>query len=241
MGNPAAVRGKLALVFLAVSVLGAAVTALTLLAGGPEARPAYASPDHLTAAKVAYAEGDLARAETILREALTTRPDCRKAKLLLGRVLLGRGRLEESRATFSSIMKDDKESCEAARGLAEVHEALNQPDLAAVWWQRAASLNSGSAEPHLRLARVLQKKGDLTGALSALQQARAIDPKREDVDAFFQEVLAAQMPPASSIGGPFPGASLAPRLQTPDPRALGPVPQPPDPTRHFPRPGGRNP
>jgi tetratricopeptide (TPR) repeat protein len=229
-------RGLFALACLALAIVLAAGAALTLARRGDEGRACAPPASALDRARTAYAEGDLARAEEILREVLASAPGDRAAKLPFGRVLLGRGRLQAAREAFSAVLKEDKDNVEAVRGLAEVSEALGDLDAAAAGWRRAAALNSGSAEPRVRLARVLQKKNDFAGAMAALQQARSIDPKREDVDVLFQEVLAAQAAaPAGPPGFPHPGGvSMPPHPQVPNPRTSVPIPQPPDPLKGYP-------
>jgi tetratricopeptide (TPR) repeat protein len=236
-------RGALALGFLGISVLLAATATLVLL-GPSTARggPAPRGPASLEAAKLAFADRDFARAKNLLEELLKSDWKNVSARLLLGRVLYEQGRLVAARETFTAVLKEEKDNEEAVRGLAGTYEALNQPDLAAVWWQRAVALNKGrDAEPHLRLARVLSKS-DFADAMAALEQARAIDPKREDVEALFQEILAAQATPANPPGVPRAGMVFPLRPPAaPDPRTIAPVPQAPDPAKGFPKPQGRNP
>jgi len=235
-------RGALALGFLGISLLLAVVAALTLL--GPSAAgggPATRAADPLEVAKLAFADRDFARAGNLLEELLKSDSKNVSARLLLGRALYEQGRLAAARETFSAILKEEKDNEGAVRGLAGTYEALNQPDLAAAWWQRAVALNnSKDPEPHKRLAQVLLKKGDHAGAMAALQQARAIDPKREDVEALFQEILTAQAVPGGPAGISRPGSPIPPGLQPPDPRTRIPTPQPPDPSKEFPRPGERS-
>ncbi len=228
-------RGRFALGYLTVALILAAGAALTLTASSGSPRAFTASSPACDRAKAAYADGDLARAEEILREVLASAPADRAAKLLLARVLLARGRLAESRRILMTILGEEKDYYPAVCGVAEVSEALNQPDVAAMWWRRAASINSKDAEPQVRLARVLHKKGDSPGAMAALQRARAIDPKREDVEALFQEILEAQAAPANPPGIPHAGGvSMPPRPQAPNPRTSVPIPQPPDPLKGYP-------
>lgn len=229
-------RGMLVVGILALSVAALGIAALALVASGPSTPTANPAGDPLASARIALFERDYTRAEAFLKEFLQGREKHVPGRILLARALLGRGRLAEARETFTAVQNEEKNNIEAVRGLAETHEALNQPDLAATWWRRAASINSKDAEPQIRLARVLKMKADFVGALGALHQARAIDPKREDVEALMQEVLAAQTgAPAHPPGIPNPASITLPaRPQAPNPRTSVPIPQPPDPLKGYP-------
>lgn len=224
--------------YLAVAVVLAAGACVVLLGTRSSGETMPHEADPLAPAKVAIAERDYARAEDVIGGLLKADPKNVHARLLMGRALLGRGRLGAARETFSTLLQDNKDSFEAARGLAETYEALGQPDLAAALWRRAAALKK-DAEPHLRLARVLSKS-DFAGAMAALQEARSLEPGREDIEPLFQEILAGQTAPGSIVGGTHPGNSFPHRPLSPNPRALVPPPQPPDPAKHFPQPGGTN-
>ncbi len=233
-------RGAWALGGFVLSLgLAAGAAGLAMTRRSAESATPAADLDRLSLAKIAFTEGDWARCEANLREALAARPDDRDARLLLGAVLCERGRLIESKDMFSAALKNDLKSYEAARGLAKVHAALGQTGLAVLYYEKAAALRR-DAQSLRELGISQYRKGDARGALSSLQQARAMDPAREDLDALFQEILAAQAAPGSPLGGPHRGASFSPPPQPPDPRALDPVPQPPDPAKGFPQLGGRN-
>lgn len=223
----------------ALSVAATATAGVAILFSRPAAPTDFAPGDPLAPARTALFERDYARAEELVREFLKGREKHIAGRLLLGRALLGRGRLAEARETFTSLQQEEKNNIEAVRGLAETHEALNQPDMAATWWRRAASISSKDPEPQVRLARVLQRKGDLVAALGALHQARAIDPKREDVEALLQEVLAAQTgAPGQPPGMPAKSPGVVAMPQSPTPKTSVPIPQPPDPLKGYPTTGG---
>ena len=122
----------------------------------------------------------------------------------------------------------------------EIYEGLNQPDVASLWWRRAIALDRQDACLQVRLALDLQKSGDPAGALGALQQARSIDPGREEIGPLLEKMLAAQTGAPSLPAGRIPpaGPPMPLRSPTPDLKMSVPVPQPPDPLRGYPTPGG---
>jgi predicted Zn-dependent protease len=119
-------RGLRTLTFLAVSLLLTGAAALALLSDA--FRPDTPRLDPLIAAKVAFADGDLAKAESLARSALDRRPDDPGAQLLLGRMLLAQGRAIETYPHFTAVLAKDPQNAVARRGLADAFAALEQQE-----------------------------------------------------------------------------------------------------------------
>lgn len=134
-----------------------------------------------------------------------------EARALLGRVLLELGRAKEANDVFSELVKRDSKTFEWIRGLAQSFKDLGQNEFALIYWQRAAELRGDDL--------VVQKE------LSAAQRSMAM-PQNP-----------AQVPGVP--GDPSSPAGFGRPSRSGDPFSLGaPKPQAPDPTRHFPKPGG---
>ena len=235
-------RGAVRLAFLAVSALLAGGALLAVAPSSSSERRSAGRADPLSAAKVAYVDRDFAQAEKLLREAIAVEPKDRAAALLLGRVLLDRGTLAEARSLFSEILKADPKNAEAARGMGAVYRRMGQLDLAIACWTQAAELKKNDAQLWKDLGLAQREKGDFLGALSSFQESLALDKSQGDLTSLMVELATGK----NDLAGGPPGLSRAvagfdPRASRGlDPESLIPRPRAPDPTDHFPRPGGRN-
>lgn len=235
-------RGVIALASLAVSVLLAGAAAIGLSPDRGTACSHVHRGDPLSAAKIAYVNRDLAQAESLLREVLKLQPKDREAALLLGRVLLDRGRVAEARALYSGLLKADPKNAEAARGMGAVYRRMGQLDLAIACWTQAAELKKDDAQLWKELGLAQREKGDFLAALSSLQESLALDKSQGDLTNLMVELATGK----NDLAGGPPGlprsvAGFDPRTARGlDPESLVPRPKAPDPTDHFPRPGGRN-
>lgn len=235
-------RGRRALAFLGLSGLLAggallAVTEGTSAAPQRGAVPAIASG--LGAAKIALADRDHALCERLLRELLASQPDSSEAKILLGRVLLLRGRLKESADLFAAILKGDPRNLEATRGQGAAYLGMGQLDLGILFLRKATEIDPKNPEVWKDLGLAEREKGDALAALSSLQQSLSLDRDQADLTQLLSELATGRPSPAPSLAGvprmsPHDPYSLRPI----DPANLVPTPRVPDPTQHFPKPGG---
>ena len=117
-------KGILILGFLILTVVLAAGTLIAVVGSGSAGSIPTASRDPLGAAKILYADGDFAGAEALLRSLMTTDPGDTRVKILLGRVLVERGRLREAQGLFNAVQKEKPEEISALLGLATFALAL---------------------------------------------------------------------------------------------------------------------
>lgn len=217
-------RGSLALLSLGLAIVAAGGATLAVT-GGPTPRSAP-SPG-LAEAKALFANRKYLEAGRLLRAI----PDP-EARLLLGRTLVERGRLAEAREIFSDALKSDPLNVEALRGLAAAIRGLGQKDMAALLYRRAADADPKNPLAWKELGLCQRENGDAMGALASLQQSLALDRDQADLIALLSELAT-----APSAAPRFPAVDpMTPRPI--DPAALSPRPGAPDPTRHFPKPGG---
>lgn len=192
--------------------------------------------DPLRDAKVAFAERDFTRAESLTHESLRSSPDSREAKVLLGRILLERGRVAEARDLFAGLLKAQAEDVDALCGMGDALRKMGQGDLAITHFQRAARLRGNDPYIWKQLGMAQREKGDAMGALASFQKSLSLDGKQEDLLNLVSELAAAKQ----DIPGLSPGM---PKSHGLDPKTLMPtVPRPhvPDPNDHFPKPYWKN-
>jgi Flp pilus assembly protein TadD len=224
-------RGLRVLAMLGVSAALAFGGVLAVANSGRESIPAAAatSVDPLAAAKVAFADRDYARAETLARA-------IPGARALLGRILVERGRIAEARDLFSALLTDDPQDVDALRGMGTALLRMGQGDLAITHFQRAAKLRGSDPTIWKELGMAQREKGDSMGALASFQKSLSLDGKQEDLLNLLSELAAAKQD--------LPGLSTGmPKGRGPDPKSLAPtVPRPyvPDPNDQFPKPYWKN-
>lgn len=231
-------RGAKAVAFFGVSLLLAAIAVCGFAAPRSPAPPLPAAPvlDALTDAKVAFVDGDLGRAETLLR-ALSGN----EAKTLLARVLLERGRADEASKLFAEVTREEPKNAEALRGLAAASQRLGRLDLAVLYWSRVTELRKDDARAWRELGLCQREKGDAFGALSSLQQSLKLDPGQSGLSSILTELATGRRPgvegPTAGLAGPGHDA-MNPMVPRPiDPNSLAPKPRVPDPSKLVPRPG----
>jgi len=227
-------RGIIAFAGRGLCALLALGGVIAVASSGGEALPLRSAPlaDPLAQAKVAFADRDYARAETLAREALRLGPESRDAQILLGRALIERGRLAEARELFTRLQKEAPEDVGVLLGLALVLRRLGLVDLALVHLQHAAKLRPEDAVLWKELGQAQREKGDSMGALASFQKSLSLYGKQEDLLSQLSELASAKqdLPGLPSASGRAPGL---------DPRSLAPhVPRPvvPDPNDQFPKP-----
>lgn len=193
--------------------------------------------DPLHDAKLAYADRAFVRAESLARDALKISPESRDGKVLLGRVLLARGRIAGARDLFAGLLKFQAEDVDALTGMGEaLLRQMGQGDLAITHFQRAARLRATDPYVWKQLGMAQRENGDAMGALASFQKSLSLDGKQEDLLYFVSELALAQQ----QLHGIAPGMPKTPGL---DPKTLIPsVPRPhvPDPNNHFQKPHWKN-
>jgi tetratricopeptide (TPR) repeat protein len=90
--------------------------------------------------------GQYAAAQRAAQHILDHYPDYIQGRQLLGRALLGAGCLLDAAAQFSWVLSCDPESAGARLGLARVHRALGNADVAQTYLERAFDLFPGDAD-----------------------------------------------------------------------------------------------
>lgn len=180
-------------------------------------------------AKIAFADRDFGRAESLTREALRTAPDSRDAKLLLGRILLERGRIAEARGLFAGLLKAQAEDVDGLCGMGEALRRMGQGDLAITHFQRAARLRGNDPYVWKQLGMAQREKGDAIGALASFQKSLSVDGKQEDLLNLVSELAVAKQ----DLQGLVPGI---PKNHGLDPKTIMPtLPRPhvPDPKKPY--------
>lgn len=235
-------RGLLALGVMALLVLVAGAAFLTLAAPGRESRTPPNVVDRLSAAKIAFAQRDFARAEELLRGILEGRKEDLSARLFLGRVLLERGRLVQARQIFEDAVRTHPKELEALWGMAATLRAMGLSDPALLYYHQATKLPEGKGRPELwkGFALAQKEKGDFLGALASARESLALDKDQMDLARLLSELAAGSAGPP---GVPPGSASLAfdplnPRPIHPD--TAVPRPKAPDPSQLLPKAGWRN-
>ena len=150
--------------------------------GGPSSRPL---PNRFSQAKVAYADGDFERAETILRSLGPATPS---QKAFLAKVLIERGRLKEAGGLYSALLKETPEDFEATLGLGIVYERLRNFRQAVRQFKRAGELRPHDARSWRRLAMAQYRGGDSMGALFSLRTSLRHLPGQEDLSQLMNEI-----------------------------------------------------
>lgn len=216
MESPRAVasRASFALLFAFACVVAVIVIALR-------------SSDPLLDAKAALADRDHARAERLLREIST--PD---ARLLLGRALLERGRLDAAQEIFAARLKEAPGDVDALRGLGAVYAGRRQHELAVLHYQRAADARPDDALLWRELALAQRAAGDALGALSSIQRSLAIDKEQSDLTSLMTELALSNTPKGPELGlpgapDPFKPRPIDPENLVPRPKLPPGPPQPP--------------
>ena len=192
-----------------------------LVLSGDDARASHSGFVSLNAAKIAFVDRDYETAEKYARQIAGL-----EAKAFLGRILLERGRLTEARECFNAVLKEVPKNYESTRGIAVVYEGMGQAELAVVYYRRAAELRKDDPGAWRELAAAQRRNGDNMGAMSAMQQALALDPKGADLSNVMTNLHTGRSP----MGRRFDPMNPKPI----DPRSLVPRPKVPDPKRWMP-------
>lgn len=232
------VKGKAALLFLAAASLLSlgAIALLASTAASPTRNITELEP--LVAAKVALVDRNLERAESLLRDALRVDPTHKETRLLLGRVLVERGRPTQARDILAALLREDPTNSETLRTLASACQRVGQWDLAAVYLGQATQIRKTDASLWRELGLTQKQTGDSFAALSSLQHSLSLEADQGDVSTLISELVqAAPRSPGDPGSRPLAIDPMNPRPI--DPQSLVPRPKAPDPSQHFARPSGR--
>lgn len=219
--RPPSRRGIVLVVVMALLALGVGGVAWAALSGG--GRGEYRAPvsgearlDALSRAKIAYADRDLTQSEKLLRDILRKTPGDLGATLLLARVTHDLGRAAEAARLYKRVLQANGKSFTAAQGLAEIHEAAGQSDMAISYWQRASALKRDDPTLWRKLGMAQVKAGDSRGAFTSLSQSLALDRSQSDLAVFVGDLAAGRATkPTSAPGLGIPEVPEVPRPGAP--------------------------
>ena len=211
---------------LGLAIAIAIVVVISYAFAGPSRYALKSSVTPLLRAQVAFVDHRYEEAEGIVRGVIKVAPGDLKAKGLLGRILLKRGRREEARKIFASILEKDGTHLEALLGLAKVYEGMGQGDLAAIYMRKVAEQRPGEAWVWRELALLQKRTGDVVGAMASAQRSLSIDPDQEILTALMADVSALEAPNPlqglpgvgnpSAAGNRLPGMPANPGLNQPN-------------------------
>lgn len=133
--------------------------------------------DALAAAIALHRQGALDQAEAAYRALLDTNPDDADILHLLGRLLLGRGRID---AAIPPLVRAGRLRPDHARIAFDLGEALSRRDRfaeARMAFERAVALDPGWADAWHRLGRTQSVLGDVAAARDSLRACLAREPE----------------------------------------------------------------
>lgn len=142
----------------------------------PEATPAHRTPQLMQQAQQHLDAGDLAAAEALYRDILSTRPQHAGALNGLGIVCQQQGRLHEAIDYFQRALARRPEFAGGHCNLGATLYALGRLDEAATCFDRALALQPELAEAHNRLGMVRRGQGRLEEALECYRRAVPLRP-----------------------------------------------------------------
>ena len=108
-------------------------------------------------------------AESILRKAISQKPDDAVMHNHLGLALKNQGKYKEALTSYEKALKLKPGYYEAMNNLAVTHEMLGDKKKAKLFYKKALSLNPSYAEAHLNYALLLEAEGDAPAAESHYQ------------------------------------------------------------------------
>ncbi|MBI1810478.1 MAG: tetratricopeptide repeat protein [Nitrospirae bacterium] len=99
-------------------------------------------------------------AESILRKAISQKPDDAVMHNHLGLALKNQGKYKEALTSYEKALKLKPDYYEAMNNLAVTHEILGDKKKAKLFYKKALSLKPSYAEAHLNYALLLEAEGD---------------------------------------------------------------------------------
>lgn len=146
----------------------------------PEATSAHRPPQLMQQAQQHLDAGELAAAETLYRDILSTRPQHAGALNGLGIVCQQQERLHEAIDYFQRALARRPEFAGGHCNLGATLYALGRLDEAAACFDRALALQPELAEAHNQLGMVRREQGRLEEALACYQRVLALTPRQAE-------------------------------------------------------------
>jgi len=129
-------------------------------------------------ARLLAQQGNLARAEALFKDTVTTLPDSALARLWLGSTLISANREGEGAIALTDAAARQPIAGEARllMTIGTLHQNTGDGDAAAAAWMRSILVNPNVAETHVRLARVYHEQEKPQQAFAEYVAALLIDP-----------------------------------------------------------------
>ncbi len=99
----------------------------------------------------------------------------------LGDALFNTGKIDEAQRQYASAIKRDSHDIQANIGIGRTYVALGDYKQAETAFQWAIGLDERQATPHLPLAKLLARRGELNKARERLDKAAELEPDNPDV------------------------------------------------------------
>jgi Flp pilus assembly protein TadD len=161
-----------------------AVQDLELAAKGDPTSPSVQTD--LASAYLALGRGE--EAVNAARRATTGAPNAAAGWMYLGRALILVGQKEEGLRAVQRVVELAPDDPGSASELAQAFLIAGRPQEARVQFERLCELLPSAWQPRVDLARLRLDLGDRTGALEALEQARALAPDEPKVAELAREL-----------------------------------------------------
>ena len=120
--------------------------------------------------------GALDRAEQEIQKALELRPSYDLALRRLAEIYMASRRYDEAEATYKKVLAQLPNDYLAYFNLGGLYVTVDRWDEALAAFRKAQGLNGQDVLIPMVISRILLKKGDLAGALEAVQQALRLNP-----------------------------------------------------------------
>ncbi len=154
--------------------------------------PELSTEDLLEAALRCQYAGDLAQAQSLLRQILARDADDPDALQLLGLALAQSGQPQEGLRHALRAAQLNPDAPDAHASLADVYELLARHDQAIEEYQHALRLKPDLAEVHCKLGRAYHAAGQFKDAADSHRRALAIQPDYPDALLMFANALRSQ-------------------------------------------------
>lgn len=170
-------RLHLARILLARGHSPEAITELKQFLAGPALQKPYELEALLLLADAVLRTGQLAKAETYGRRALTLAPRDARAKFIVAMVCQQTGRLDEALGLFNEGLLAQPGAVHAWVNLGLIEKQMGRPDDAITSFTRALSLNPGIAPAHYSLGLIHLMRGARGEAERSFRKALQIEPR----------------------------------------------------------------
>ncbi len=119
-----------------------------------------------------FLAGDLTKSLKTVDRSIALNPKVPKSRVLRGRILMERSRLEEARNEMVTALELDPTFVDAHYYLGVIYERVNQPAEAMQSYKKAMELDSANAQYVVAAAEMLISKNDLASAESLLNERK---------------------------------------------------------------------